>query len=99
MTLPSRVQVLTRSGCQLCDAAESVAARICEEAGVTWSTIDVDTDEELKARYSDHVPVVFVDGELLSYWFLDADALRGALTTVPQSDSRADLARTEKQAP
>ncbi|NHB85471.1 hypothetical protein G7085_14910 [Tessaracoccus sp. HDW20] len=46
---------------------------------VGWRAIDVDTDEQLRAKYTDHVPVTFVDQELLGYWFVDEVALRAAL--------------------
>jgi len=46
---------------------------------VGWRAVDVDTDESLRAKYTDHVPVTFVDQELLGYWFVDATTLRAAL--------------------
>ena len=48
---------------------------------MAWRTLDVDSDAELQASYTDHVPVTFVDQKLLGYWFLDGDALREALAT------------------
>ena len=62
----------------------------CGELGVGWRIIDVDTDEQLKAQYTDHVPVTFVDDELLGYWFLDEATLRAALDTVPAPLRRLD---------
>ncbi|SHJ27824.1 hypothetical protein SAMN02745244_02123 [Tessaracoccus bendigoensis DSM 12906] len=53
--------------------------RICEELGVGWRELDVDDDERLREKYTDHVPVTFVDQELLGYWFVDDAALRVAL--------------------
>lgn len=58
----------------------------CAELGVEWRAVDVDTDERLRVRYTDHVPVTFVDQQLLSRWFVDGAALRAALTGgVPRS--------------
>nr|NLI49695.1 glutaredoxin family protein [Propionibacterium sp.] len=71
--------VVTRTGCHLCEEAERVAAAVCREAGASWSTLDVDADADLRARFSDHVPVTFVDGVRFALWFLDPDALRAAL--------------------
>lgn len=84
MNPPSRVVVLTRTGCHLCGEAEATATAVCGAAGVAWQAIDVDTDEKLRARYTDHVPVTFVDQQLLSYWFLDGEALRTALAADPR---------------
>ena len=75
-----RVLLLTRVGCHLCVEAESVVRATCGGLGATYRIIDVDTDEILRAKYTDHVPVTFVDQELLGYWFVDADSLRGALS-------------------
>ena len=78
------MKLLTRAGCHLCDDARDVVARVCAAASVTWEVKDVDADPELALRYTDHVPVVFVDETLLSYWFVDADQLHGALVDLPQ---------------
>ncbi|MDO5678306.1 MAG: glutaredoxin family protein [Propionibacteriaceae bacterium] len=68
--------------------AEAAIRRTCEALGVAWRAIDVDTDEQLRARFTDHVPVTFVDQELLGYWFLDEAALRAALAErAPQAPS------------
>ncbi|MBB1483993.1 glutaredoxin family protein [Tessaracoccus sp. MC1865] len=85
MTPPSRVLLLTRDGCHLCVEAEAVIRRTCEDMGVGWRVIDVDTHEHLRARFTDHVPVTFVDQELHGYWFVDETTLRAALaTSAPQ---------------
>ena len=83
MSLPSRVLLLTRVNCTLCDDAEGVVARTCEDVGVGWRSIDIDTDEALRAAYTDHVPVVFIDGELHGYWFVDTEKLKQALVGRP----------------
>ena len=80
--------LLTRDGCHLCVEAEAVLRRTCEDLEVGWRAIDIDTVEHLKSRFTDHVPVTYVDQELLGYWFLDELALRSALAkSVPQTPS------------
>ena len=44
-----RVRLLTRVGCHLCDDAAEVLARVCAETGTGWDTVDVDSDDELRA--------------------------------------------------
>lgn len=83
MTQPSRVVLLTRAGCHLCVEAETTVRNTCEDLDVAWRALDVDTDPELRAAYTDHVPVTFVDQKLLSYWFVDGAALRESLATSP----------------
>lgn len=81
MTLPdARVVVLVRQGCHLCDDAVAIITDVCAERGVAWAAVDVDEDPALRARYTDHVPVTFVDGEQLSLWFVERDRLVAALS-------------------
>ncbi|HET7723527.1 MAG TPA: glutaredoxin family protein [Propionibacteriaceae bacterium] len=76
----ARVVVITRDGCHLCTEALSIVEAVCADADVDWVAVDVDADPELRATYTDHVPVTFVDGREFSVWVLDADRLRSALT-------------------
>ncbi len=76
----SRVVLLTRSGCHLCDEAREQVAAVCDDLNASWSEQDVDSDPELRKLYSDHVPVLFADGKLLGYWFVDVEGLRRSLT-------------------
>jgi hypothetical protein len=75
-----RVLVLIRDGCHLCDEAIAVVETVCAETGDGWTTRDVDADPELRRRYSDEVPVTFVDGAQHDYWRVDPVRLRRALT-------------------
>lgn len=70
-----RVVVLTRQGCHLC----TEALGLVEDVAPDRVALDVDADPALRARYTDHVPVVFVDGRLFAYWTLDRDRLADAL--------------------
>ena len=80
MSAEPRVVVLTRSGCHLCDQAVAVVAEVCAEVGTGWATRDVDEDPELRRRYTDEVPVTFVDGAQHDFWRVDPERLRAALT-------------------
>ncbi|SDD05721.1 glutaredoxin family protein [Auraticoccus monumenti] len=75
----SRVRVLVRDGCHLCDEAVAVVDRVCAEVGADWETADVDEDQGLRERYGDQVPVTFVDGKQHDFWRVDAVRLRAAL--------------------
>jgi glutaredoxin len=74
-----RVVVLTRQGCHLCDEAIAQVAAICAEIGETYGVVDVDSDPELQRRYTDQVPVTFVDGTQHDFWRVDPARLRAAL--------------------
>jgi Glutaredoxin-like domain (DUF836) len=44
--------------------------------------IDIEVNDELHARFLERIPVVELDGEIVSELFLDADGLRARLDTV-----------------
>jgi glutaredoxin len=74
-----RVVVLTRQGCHLCDEAIAQVAAICAETGEGYAVVDVDSDPELQRRYTDQVPVTFVDGAQHDFWRVDPARLKTAL--------------------
>ena len=71
---------MTRAGCPTCLEAEPVVRRLAAAAGVRLVVRDVDADPDL-ARWSDHVPVVLLDGVEHSRWWVDEAALAKALGT------------------
>ncbi len=75
----ARVVLLVRDGCHLCVDAVAIVSAVCAVTGDTWATVDVDSDPALRAEYTDHVPVTFVDGVRHALWHVDADVLAKAL--------------------
>ncbi|RZS44570.1 glutaredoxin [Herbihabitans rhizosphaerae] len=71
--------MLGRADCHACEAAEADVRRICGELGVSWATVDVDGDPELRGEYGDRVPVILIDGVEHGYWSVEEDRLRAAL--------------------
>jgi len=78
----ARVVVYTRTDCHLCEVAEQVVAEVCAGTGDTWTTVDIDDDADLRRRFTDQVPVTFVDGAQHDFWRVDPDRLEQALTRV-----------------
>jgi glutaredoxin len=74
-----RVALYSRPGCHLCDEARAVIEAVCEELGESYEEIDVDGDAELRERFTDEVPVTFVDGKQHDFWRVSPDRLRAAL--------------------
>jgi glutaredoxin len=74
-----RVVVLTRQGCHLCDEAIAKVAAVCAETGEAYAVVDVDSDPELQRRYTDQVPVIFVDRAQHDFWRVDPVRLKAAL--------------------
>ena len=76
----ARVTLYARQGCHLCDAARETVARVCAELGESFEEVDVDRDPELRERFTEEVPVTFVDGRQHDFWRVDEQRLRTALT-------------------
>ena len=81
--LEPRVRLITRAGCHLCEEARAVVAQVCGELGESYEEVDLDAaaadDPALLRRYTDEVPVTFVDGAQHDYWRVDPARLRQAL--------------------
>ena len=56
-----------------------MVARAAADAGVPLVVRDVDADPDDRARWSDKVPVVLLDGVEHAYWRVDEQVLRRAL--------------------
>ena len=71
-----------RPGCHLCDDARAVLRRV----GHPFEEVDIESDDALLRRYLERIPVVALDGEELSDYFVDEGALRGRLAArVPRT--------------
>lgn len=68
-----------RDGCHLCDDARTQLAGLSAELGFSLEEIDIETDDDLHARYLERIPVIALDGEELFDFFVDEGALRAAL--------------------
>jgi glutaredoxin len=79
----SVVTLYTRPGCHLCDEArEAILALRGELDGFELHEVDIDEDEEARARYLKRIPVVMVDGEIVSELAFDPHVFRTRLDTL-----------------
>ncbi|MET7436619.1 glutaredoxin family protein [Streptomyces sp. NPDC005496] len=74
------VTLVRKPGCHLCDDAQAVVEKVCAELGVPWEDKDITQDEELNRQYWEQIPVVLVDGAQHTFWRVDEERLRRALT-------------------
>jgi glutaredoxin len=74
-----RVTLITRVGCHLCEQASATLVGLAAELGFAYVEQDVDADPALRAEYSDHVPVILLDGKEHGYWRVEEPRLRRAL--------------------
>jgi glutaredoxin len=81
MSMPA-VTLYTRVGCHLCDVAKDVLDEVRRVRPFELTTIDVDSDTELREKYGYEVPVVTIDGRKAFKLRVDAEALRARLGEV-----------------
>ena len=62
MTEPREVIVYSRKGCHLCEIVKESLVKLHKRGGFQWRDVDVDADPDLRRRYNDQVPVVFING-------------------------------------
>jgi glutaredoxin len=77
------VVLYSRPDCHLCDEARAAILAIRDQ-GMRFELqeIDIESDDELFLRYLERIPVVTVEGEIVSELMLDRDALCARLDTV-----------------
>jgi hypothetical protein len=77
------ITLYTRPGCHLCDEAREAILALREELPpYELSEVNIEQDDGLLARYLERIPVVAVDGEVVSELELKLDLLRASLDTV-----------------
>jgi glutaredoxin len=74
-----RITLYGRPGCHLCDEARAVIEKVCAEVGEQYVEVSIDDDPELQRRFTEEVPVTFVDGRQHDFWRVDEARLRAAL--------------------
>ncbi|MSO20181.1 MAG: glutaredoxin family protein [Acidobacteria bacterium] len=56
------VRVYTRANCHLCEEAKALLKNLQREEPFAFEEVDIDGDPELRQRYNDDVPVIYVHG-------------------------------------
>ena len=81
--MPSRPTVVlyARPDCHLCDEARAGLERmLANRHSFELEEVNIESDEELHARFLERIPVVELDGKIVSELFLDRPALESRLT-------------------
>ena len=75
--------LLGRPGCHLCDEAREEILALREDGyNFELRELDIESDEDLLRAHLTRIPVVEVDGEVVSELLLDRSALLARLDTV-----------------
>ncbi|HVA60641.1 MAG TPA: glutaredoxin family protein [Mycobacteriales bacterium] len=83
MTAPSRITLLGRPGCHLCDDARVALRRITSDLEIGFNERSIVGDPDLEARWADYVPVFLVDGRVIGWFQVDETRLLAALRAGP----------------
>ena len=71
--------VYSREGCHLCDVVKDTLKQMEGEAEFRWQVVDIDRDPELKEKFNEEVPVVFIDGRKAFKYHMDGRQFLRAL--------------------
>ena len=74
------VVLLTRRDCHLCEDARAVVARVTADLGLTWRELEAVEAPDLAERFSEELPVLFIDGVQRDFWSVDETRLRRLLS-------------------
>jgi glutaredoxin-like protein DUF836 len=78
-----RVTLYARPDCHLCDEVRAQLEVLrAEGPAFQLEEVNIDLDDRLLGRYLERIPVVVLDGEIVSELGLDPGELRARLDTV-----------------
>ena len=75
------VVVYSRPGCHLCDILKDTLTQLQGQADFQWREVDIDTDPELRQKFNDEIPVVFIDGRKAIKYRMDSQQVLRALAS------------------
>jgi glutaredoxin len=73
------VTLYTRPGCHLCDDARAALRQLRAQHEFEIDEVNIETDDALHAAYLERIPVICLDGEHVSDYFLDEPTLTARL--------------------
>ena len=73
------VTLYTRPGCHLCDDARAALEELRAQVDFEIHEVNIETDDALHAAYLERIPVICLDGEHVSDYFVDEPTLTARL--------------------
>ena len=73
------VILYSRKGCHLCEVVKESLQGLTHRAQFTWREVDIDQDQDLRQKYNDEVPVVFIHGRKAFKYSMDEEEFLGKL--------------------
>lgn len=78
----TRLTLISRTCCHLCDEMEEALLPLLEELGVELHVVDVDSDPLLESAYGELVPVLLHGENELCHYVLDSTKVRDYLREI-----------------
>ena len=73
------VTIYSRTGCHLCEVAESALSGLKSELDFELEIKFIDGDEALEKLYGHEVPVIHIDGEHHDFFKVDPERFKSSL--------------------
>ena len=73
------VTLYTRPGCHLCDDARAALEKLRAQVDFEIHEVNIETDDALHVAYLERIPVIYLDGEHVSDYFVDEPTLTARL--------------------
>jgi glutaredoxin len=79
---PRDLTLYSRTGCHLCEQMKKEIAPLVVKFGARLREVNIDEDAELRARYNEEVPVLFLGARKVAKYAVDLEQLRRQLERV-----------------
>ena len=57
----------TKPGCALCDEAELMLKLVQEDYPITWTEVNIQSDDQIHEKYMLMIPVIEMNGEVVLF--------------------------------
>lgn len=80
----SRIELISRQRCHLCEDAEKLLAQLQTEFPFSFDVLDVDSDPSLHLYYTHRVPVLRINGREVAELVFSIEKVRAQLRALSQ---------------
>lgn len=81
--MKAKLALYSRQDCCLCAEMKAVIRQVAATMSFEFEEIDIDTNHELRERYNDQVPVLFIDGRKAFKYRVTAKQLAKRISRKP----------------
>ena len=79
--MSKKLVLISKPGCHLCDDAREIILQVLQDfPDASFEEKNMLDDQKLIDAYSEEIPVVLIDGKQHSFWRVDPERLKKALS-------------------